>query len=136
MLVGWLIIGLSVKQKPKILVIDGDENILSTFANYLRKKNYTMTGVNNSEKGIKEIKQQNFQLLITDIRENPESGKNFISRVKEIQGNLNIIAITSYPEKIIESDLKNYGADYLFIKPLELDKLNEAIESCLCQNTK
>ncbi len=120
-----------MKHKPKILVVDKDENILSAFGNYLRKKNYSMTGVNNVELGLKKIQQRSFHLLITDVRENSEFGKSFISKAKETHDSLRIIAITSYPDKIKEPDLKSCGADYLFVKPLELSRLDEAIKSCL-----
>ena len=90
-----------------------------------------MSGVNNVETGLKKIKQRDFRILITDVRENSEFDKSFISKAKEVQDSLRIIAITSYPDKITEAELRAYGADYLFIKPLELRKLDEAIKSCL-----
>lgn len=121
--------------RPKILVVDHDENILSAFSDYLRRKNYSMTGVNNVETGLKKIRQQNFNLIITDVRVNSEFGTNFISKIKAAQNDLPVIAITSYPDQINESDLKNYGADYLFIKPLELNRLDKAIENCLKSKT-
>ena len=113
------------------MVADNDENILSAFHDYLRRKNYSMTGVTNVETGLKKIRQQNFNLIITDVRLNSEFGTNFISKIKAARSNLSIIAITSYPDKINEKELRTYGADYLFVKPLELNKLDEAIENCL-----
>ncbi len=125
-----------MKNKPKILVVDKDKNILSAFENYLRKKNYSMTGANNVITGLNKIRQRNFHLLITDVREDSGFGKSFISNAKQVRDNLRIIAITSYPDKINESDLKTYGVDYLFIKPLELGKLDKAIESCLSRQKR
>lgn len=121
--------------RPKILVVDHDENILSAFSDYLRRKNYSMIGVNNVETGLEKIRQQNFNLIITDIRVNSEFGTNFISKIKAAQNDLPVIAITSYPDQINESNLKNFGADYLFIKPLELNRLDKAIEICLKSKT-
>lgn len=120
-----------MKQRPKILVVDKDENILSAFGNYLRKKNLSMIGVNNVKTGLKLISQQEINLMITDVRVNSEFGVSFISQAKLAQSNLQIIAITSYPDKINEPDLKPYGVNYVFIKPLELSKLDEAINNCL-----
>ncbi len=122
--------------RPKILVVDKDENILSAFGDYLRKKNYLMIGVNNVKTGLFEIRRQSFHLLITDIRVNSEFGTDFISQAKKLRDDLKIIAITSYPDKVNESDLKAEGADYLFIKPLELTKLDKAIDVCLQSNYK
>ncbi len=120
-----------MQRRPKILTVDRDENILSAFKDYLRKKKYSITTVNNAKAGLKKIREQSFNLLITDVRENSEFGINFISQAKSLQRSLPIIAITSFPDQITESDVKIYGADYLFVKPLELRKLDEAIENCL-----
>jgi len=125
-----------MNDRPKILVVDKDENILSAFSDYMSKKNYLMIGVNNVRTGLKEIREQNFHLLITDVRVNSEFSTGFISQAKLVRNNLPIIAITSYPDKITEPELKAYGADYLFIKPLELSKLDQAISQCLQSNYK
>jgi DNA-binding NtrC family response regulator len=117
--------------RPLILVMDNDENILSAFEDYLRKKNCTMVGVPTVEKGLKKIKLQNFDLLITDIRVNSNPGIKFILQAKKLQSTLPVIAITSYPDEISETNLKKYGADYFFIKPLELRKLDRAVSRCL-----
>ena len=123
-----------MNDRPKILVVDKDENILSAFGDYMSKKNYLMIGVNNVKTGLREIREQDFHLLITDIRVNSEFGTGFISQVKSVRNNLPIIAITSYPDKITEPELKAYGANYLFIKPLELNKLDQAVTQCLQSN--
>ena len=122
--------------RPKILVVDKDENILSAFGDFMRKKNFSMVGVDNVKSGLKEIRKQSFHLLITDVRINSEFGTGFISQAKMVRANMPVIAITSYPDKIKEADLKAYGADYLFIKPLELNKLDKAIDICLQSNFK
>ncbi len=122
--------------RPKILVVDKDENILSAFGDYMRKKKYTMIGVDNVKTGLNEIRKQSFHLLITDVRVNSEFSAGFISQAKKMRDNLKIIAITSYPDRVTESDLKADGADYLFIKPLELNKLDKAIDICLQSNYK
>lgn len=122
--------------KPQVLVVDNDENILSAFEDYLSKKNCTMIGVPTVETGIKKMRQQCFDLLITDIRVNADFGIKFILLAKKLQSSIPVIAITSYPDKISEANLKLSGADYLFIKPLELRKLDKAVNSCLQSNRK
>jgi DNA-binding NtrC family response regulator len=116
--------------------MDNDENILSAFDDYLKKKNCYMVGVPTVESGIKKIKQQNFDLLITDVRVSSDSGMKFILQAKKLQSDLPVIAITSYPDEINQANMKNYGADYFFIKPLELRKLDRAVSRCLQLNHK
>ena len=37
---------------------------------------------------------------------------------------------------ISEADLKTYGADYYFVKPLEVDKLRQALRTCLSKERR
>ncbi|MHB8581178.1 MAG: response regulator [Ignavibacteriaceae bacterium] len=120
----------------QVLVVDNDENILSAFEDYLSKKNCNMIGVPTAEVGIKKMKLQNFDLLIADVSVASKLETDFIMQAKELQSNLRIIAITSYSDKIRDFNMKINGADYLFIKPLELKKLNKAVDRCLKQSQK
>lgn len=118
----------------QVLVVDNDENILSAFEDFLSKKNCKMIGAPTTEVGLKKMKLQNFDLLIADISVASKLETDFIMQAKKLQSNLKIIAITGYSDKIRDFNMKMKGADYLFIKPLELKKLNKAVDFCLRQS--
>ncbi|MCL4539336.1 MAG: response regulator [Bacteroidetes bacterium] len=120
-----------VKRKPRILVVDDDANILSAFRDYLRTKNCIMVGVSDVELAFNMVMKRYFDLLITDIRLNFQSGVTFLLRAKEARPNLPVIVITGYPDIVTKNDLKTYGASHILMKPLELDQLNKAIDHCL-----
>ncbi len=117
--------------KPKVLVIDDDENILSAFGDFLKREHCEMIAASNSDEAVKYLSASNIDLLITDIRLKFESGVTFFLHVKELKPTLPIIVITGFPESISEEDLKMYGADYYLLKPLELNKLREVVRKCL-----
>jgi len=52
-------------------------------------------------------------------------------KIKQIHPTLPVIVITGYPNLIPEADVRHYGAEYLFVKPLELDQLRDAVRNCL-----
>jgi DNA-binding NtrC family response regulator len=118
----------------KVLVVDDDENILSAFRDFLRGEGCHMIAASSSEEAMRKIEQQHLDLLITDIKLKNESGITFFMRVKAIRPNLPVIVITGYPDLISEQDVRAYGADFFFLKPLELHKLREAVTKCLCLN--
>ena len=120
-----------VKRKPRILVVDDDANILSAFRDYLRTKNCIMVGVSDVELAFNMVMKRYFDLLITDIRLNFQSGVTFLLRAKEARPNLPVIVITGYPDSVSNNDLKAYGANYILFKPLELGQLDKAIDHCL-----
>lgn len=95
-----------------------------------------MVGVSDTELAFNRIRKQCFDLLITDIRVNLQSGVTFLIRAKEARPTLPVIVITGYPDTVTNNDLKSYGANYILIKPLELRQLNTAIDHCLGSWTK
>ena len=90
-----------------------------------------MVATSTAEEAMKLIENQHFDLLITDIRLKSNSGVTLFLNARIIRPHLPIIVITGYPESIDESTLKSIGADFLLLKPLELDKLRNAVRACL-----
>ena len=122
--------------QPKVLVVDDDENILSAFRGFLKTEGCTMLAARSAEEARKQVEQSHVKLLITDIRLKGQSGVTFLLHMKGRQPDLPIIVVTGFPDLITEADLKTYGASYFFLKPLELDKLREAVRRCLHLNSK
>ena len=120
--------------QPKVLVVDDDENILSAFKGFLKSEGCTMLAARSTQEAMKKIKHHHINLLITDIRLNYQSGVNLFLHMKRVQPDVPVIVITGYPDSVCEEDVKAYGADYFFLKPLDLDKLREAVRKCLHLN--
>jgi DNA-binding NtrC family response regulator len=116
---------------PKVLVLDDDTNILAAFEDFFEKERCTMVATSTAEEAMQLIENQHFDLLITDIRLKSNSGVTLLLNAKIIKPTLPAIVITGYPESIDESTLKSIGADFLLLKPLELDKLRHAVRACL-----
>ena len=117
--------------QPKVLVVDDDENIVSAFEDFLRKEHCTMVSASNAEDALAVISHQTINLVITDIRMKWQSGVTLLIKIKQIHPTLPVIVITGYPNLIPEADVRHYGAEYLFVKPLELDQLRDAVRNCL-----
>ncbi len=120
--------------QPKVLVVDDDENILSAFEDFLKKERCTMIAATSAEEALTRVEHRHVDLLITDVRLKSRSGVTLFLQVKASYPKLPVIVITGYPDLINEKDVKAYGADYFFLKPLELDKLREAVRKCLHLN--
>jgi two-component system, response regulator, stage 0 sporulation protein F len=116
---------------PKVLVVDDDENILSAFKGFLKTEGCTMIAARSAEEAMMKIAQQRVSLLITDIRLKHQSGVSFFMRMKGVQPDVPVIVITGFPDLVNEEDVKAYGADFFFLKPLDIDKLREAVRKCL-----
>jgi len=120
--------------KPKVLVVDDDANILHAFQDFLKEEGCAMIASPNLSEALKRIEKEKFDLLITDLRLNSESGVTFIIHAKRLQPGTPIIVITGYPDTISGPELKSYGVNHLLLKPLELKELQYAVRNCLQNN--
>lgn len=117
--------------QPKILVVDDDENILSAFRDFLKKEHYGMITVSSAEEAMEHLNQHHVDMVVADVRLKVQSGITFIMEVKRMFPRLPIIVITGYPDVVSERDAKTFGADYFFLKPLDIERLRDAMRKCL-----
>ncbi len=92
-----------------------------------------MMSAATAEDALRALESQRVDLVISDVRLHHESGVNVLLRIKQLYPSLPVIVITGYPNLITEEDIRVYGADYYFLKPLELDSLRDAVRKCLQQ---
>ena len=118
------------------MVVDDDENILSAFKDFLQKENCQIVPETNAEEALTHFAEQRIDLLITDIRVRLHSGITLLLQVRAAYPFVPTIVITGHPDVVTEKEVKTYGADYYFLKPLELDKLRFALRKCLRMTTK
>jgi DNA-binding NtrC family response regulator len=118
------------------MVVDDDENILSAFEDFLTKENCEIIAETNAEEAFAHFTDKRVDVLITDIRVKLHSGITLLLQVRATHPHVPTIVITGHPDVITEKDVIRYGADYYFLKPLELDKLRLALRECLHMTTR
>ena len=116
---------------PKVMVVDDDENILSAFGDFLKKERCTMIAASSAEEAKGKFERHHVDILIADVRLAGQSGITFFLDVRRARPNLPVIIITGFPDVISESDARSFGADYFLLKPLDIDRLREALKACL-----
>ena len=121
---------------PKVLVVDDDMNILAAFEDFLRREHCYMISATTAEEAFQKLQDHRVDLLVTDVRLRLQSGVTFLLHVKSSLPRIPVIVITGYPDLVTEQDARAYGADYFFLKPLEIDKLRYAVRKCLNLNNK
>jgi CheY-like chemotaxis protein len=119
-----------IKEPGKILVVDDDEVILKTIAEYLEEKNFNVVAVNNGLDALKmfESGDSGIDLLITDLIMPNIGGVAVISIVKKRYPKIPIIAITGWGEHP-ETLAKEVEADFVLEKPFKLDYIDKIIRN-------
>jgi len=115
-----------------ILVVDDDLDIVELVKSMLAGKHHVV-GATESQAALDVIKQQDIQLLITDVRMPNVNGFILINQAKKIRPKLNVIIISAYydeNDEIARQVVKRY-ADVALSKPLRSQTVNDVVDTVL-----
>jgi DNA-binding response OmpR family regulator len=113
--------------RPTVLVVDDDKKILEAFNVFLESEKCNMLASSDVDDAMEKARSVKVDLLITDFYLKTKSSVEIYTLIRKVFPEIPIVVITGYPEYIGEEDVKMFGADYYFTKPLELDKLRQVV---------
>ena len=116
----------------RILVVDNDEDLLTTIQEYLEHHSYQVMTAATGLDAVRLLRSHTFALLITDIVMPDISGLGLIEISKKEFPELPIIAMTGYSEQVKNLTLER-SPDYYIEKPFRLSRLLEVMESLLAE---
>ena len=129
----WFCLGRHTKEpvmKKTIFIIENDNHVLSMMKDYFEYSGYNIITASNGLDGLKMLKSENYDLVITDIVMPYVSGLGIISVIKERSPDLPVIAITGYG-KNPENLAAEKKSDVVLRKPFEMEKLIDHVEKLL-----
>lgn len=118
----------------RILVIDDDYMVRTMLRMTLESKGYAVTEAADGKEGLKRFAEFPADVIITDLVMPEKEGLETISELKKIMPEVNIIAISGGGKIGPEGYLtvaKSLGAKYTFTKPVNKEKLLEAIQTLI-----
>ena len=115
----------------KILIVDDEPEMLEICSDTLTQKGLPVRTESSSLRALELIKNDDFDLLLLDIKIPEIDGITFLKKTKEITPNLPVIMLTGFPtiETAVES-MKLGAFDYL-TKPFTPEQLSAAVERAL-----
>ncbi len=113
--------------KGKILIIDDEEEFVTTLTERLNIRGYEAKGVTNFSEALQYIKEIP-DVVILDIGLRDADGLEVLKKIKEINPLIQVIMLSGYgDDERINKSLQNGALDYL-IKPVEIEDLVSKIE--------
>jgi DNA-binding NtrC family response regulator len=107
----------------RILLVDDEPSILTVLTTLLKAEGYEVFSALGGEKATELLNNEEFDLLLSDIRMAPINGMELLKLAHDEQPNLSVIMLTAYGsvETAIEA-LKLGAFDYV-TKPFKVDEL-------------
>lgn len=118
--------------KRKVLIVDDDEFCRGLLFEVLKDKHYCKV-VSTAEQALTLIRNENFDLVLTDIRMPKKTGLELLSDIRAINPKMLVIIMTGYAgiDSTVEA-LRLHAFDYLS-KPIDCDTLSDTVERALLQ---
>lgn len=115
----------------KILIMDDDPLVRSMLKMKLEDEGYDVEEATNGKEGILNFKVNRPDVVIIDLLMPEKEGVETIQELKQFYPDVNLIAISGggrISAEICLSMAKNLGAAYTFEKPVDNEKLLQAIK--------
>ena len=113
-----------------VVVVDDDESIRKTFFLILHEK-YRVYLAEDSLEALERFRKTNIDLIIADLKLPSITGLEMIAKFRESGYRGEVILISAFPDLLKIDDLSRLSIGHFFVKPLDLDALNQSINHLL-----
>ena len=115
----------------RILIVEDDRNTLSGLMEILTQEGYEVNGVDSPKKALKSLKNETFEILLTDLKMPDMSGMELYERSLAIAPEMKTIVMTAYSSVKDAVEAMKRGVYEYLTKPLDLDELFVIVEKAL-----
>ncbi|MFQ5975668.1 MAG: response regulator [Candidatus Hydrothermarchaeales archaeon] len=115
----------------KILIVEDDPQMRQGLSDMLSEEGYKVLSVDSGREAIKKVKDNGFDIVVTDIVMPGIDGMEVLKEVKRIEPQVHVIMITAFAtiENAVDA-MKNGASDYI-TKPFKIAEVEVAIKRVL-----
>jgi len=115
----------------KLLVAEDDEGIRKGLEEMMEEEGYEVVGVENGAQAIEKIRDDGFDLILTDMVMPEMSGMDLLNEAKKVKPETKVIIITAFGtiDNAVEA-IKKGASDYIE-KPFKINEVQNTIRKVL-----
>lgn len=115
----------------KILIVDDQFGIRILLKEVLQKEGYTTFQASNGQKAIDIVKNEKPDLVLLDMKIPGMDGIEILTKLKEINQNIQVIIMTAYEELDMIQEAIQLGALTHVAKPFDIEDLVKEVKKFL-----
>ncbi len=120
----------------RVLYVD-DENINLELFKATFKRDFIVETASSAKEGLKMVKQELFDIIVTDLKMPEVNGMEFIEQIKKVDPKKICILLTAYTEPEVMIKAMNEGKVYKYmLKPWKKSDLKMVIDEALSDKTR
>jgi two-component system response regulator HydG len=107
----------------RILIVDDDPVMAMTLVDIIRVNGYDAVSVQTGDDALKQLAQERFDCVLTDIKMPGISGVELFQELKPIEPGLPVVFMTAYSASDLVEQGLDEGAIAILTKPVDIDLL-------------
>jgi DNA-binding NtrC family response regulator len=115
----------------QILIVDDNPHMCSLLADTLEVFDYKGIAAKNGEEALCKLKEDSFDMVITDLRMPRMGGMDLLRTIKDKFPNLPVVVITGFGTDSTKSDALSAQADDFLSKPFKVDEIQRLLQKYL-----
>ncbi len=117
--------------RPRLLLVDDEEGILSALRRTLRREGYSIRTARNAVEGLAALEEEAADLVLSDHMMPGMTGLDFLSEVKRRRPQAICFLISGWSQAVTRGELEKAGIGGLIPKPWDDGQLKETLRSVL-----
>jgi DNA-binding response OmpR family regulator len=119
----WERVLMASKERPRLLVVDDDSGITSTFEAILRSEGYDVVTAQDGREALELMRQVPFDLVLLDLLLPDIDGWTILQRIRDIRPSVRVVILSADVD--VEGTIEAFrlGAVDVLLKPPDVDKL-------------
>lgn len=107
----------------KVLIVDDEKLMRISLESQLKKEGYQVRSVDNAIEGLKRVKSEDYDVVVTDLRLSGMNGMELLKEIKKYNQEVIVVIMTAYGTlESAVSAIKDGAYDYI-AKPFSTDEL-------------
>ena len=111
------------RERPSLLIVDDDPEIISSFEAILRSEGYEVTTARDGREALERLAQSPFDLVLLDLLLPDMNGWAVLERVREIRPGSRVVILCADVDAEGTVEAFRLGAVDVLLKPPDVDKL-------------
>jgi antitoxin Phd len=124
------------REKGRVLLVEHDIPTLHAYGSQLSKAGFTVTEVPEASKALLHLKNDQFDVLINDVKLPDTNGLDFLRRVRTFSPNLPLVLMLETADNRFAVEASELGGLQSLIKPIKPEILEKAATLAVRLNRK
>ncbi len=120
----------------RVLVVDDDPQSLQFVQLLLEKRGFTVTCAHSAEDALEIVNREDILVVMTDIYMPGMNGIELLREIKKARGIIQVIMVTASDDLELLLKALEGGADDFLLKPLDHERIAEALEAASARVTR